>query len=81
MPERGTPWEQALGRAASEEFADILRRDMGRVGVTQSELARRLGVSKTRVFQMLHAENLTLRSMCAAMDAVGRRLTIGSEGF
>lgn len=77
MPERGTPWERALAKGLSEDFADILRAEMARAGVTQVELARRLGVSTTRAFEVVRGgDNLTLRTMAAALSAVDRRLVL-----
>jgi transcriptional regulator with XRE-family HTH domain len=73
---RGTPWERALARALAEDFVGILRVEMESQGVTQSEMARRLGVSKTQVSQMLHSGNLTLRTMAAALNALDRRLVL-----
>lgn len=77
MPEvRGTERERQLAWEAARDFADLLRREMAHQGVTQTEMASRLGVSKTRVCQMLCADNLTLRTMAAALDALGRRLVV-----
>jgi len=78
MAERGTPWERALARGLAEDFALIVREQMARTGVTQSELAQRMGVSKTQVFQMLHSGNLTLRTMATALSALDRRLVLRS---
>lgn len=77
MPERGTAWERALARGLSEDFAEILRAEMARAGVTQAELARRLGVSQARVFEVARGgSNLTLRTMAAALSALDRRLVM-----
>ena len=78
MATRGSPWDRAMARALAEEFSEMVTGELDRLGMTQVELADRLGVSKTRVFQMLHADNLTLRTMAATMDALGRRLVIRS---
>lgn len=58
----------------------IVQRTLNQKGITQAELARRLGVGESYVSQMLgdSARNLTLRTVARVMTALGEtpRLTV-----
>lgn len=49
--------------------------------ITRQELAKRLGVSKSRVSQMLGgaSSNLTLKTLCSVSNALGVQVTINFE--
>ena len=47
-----------------------IRRRMHELGVTQTELADRLGVSQAHVSRLLNNRNLTLRSLAVLADAL-----------
>ena len=61
----------------------IVQRTLNQNGITQAELARRLGVGESYVSQMLgdSARNLTLRTIARVMFALGEtpQLTISRE--
>ncbi len=52
-------------------FGELVRRACRREGVTQSELARRLGVSQSRVPQIVRSENLTEKVFRECVRALG----------
>jgi transcriptional regulator with XRE-family HTH domain len=53
-------------------FTNQLAQFMDQQGVSQSELARRLGVSRARVSQLMqHASSPTLRTMVEVANALG----------
>lgn len=54
-----------------------LRRFMREHGLTQTELARRMGVSQAYISRLLHYnQNLTLRSLALLADAMGAEWTL-----
>lgn len=57
---------------AISAFTNDVARRMAEQGVSQSDLARRLGVSRARVSQLLqHRSSPTLRTMVEVADALG----------
>ncbi|MDZ4169752.1 MAG: helix-turn-helix domain-containing protein [Coriobacteriia bacterium] len=57
---------------AISAFTNQLARFMDQQGVSQSELARRLGVSRARVSQLMqHTSSPTLRTMVEVANALG----------
>ena len=76
-------WAEYKYELAISGFTNDLARLMTEQGVTQSELARRLGVSRARVSQLLqHKSSPTLRTMVQAASALGCEvgLGLGMEG-
>lgn len=70
---RRTYEEELLLGEATENLTALLRS----LGISQRELARRLGVSEARVSQIVSgAENLTLRSLAALGWALGVRFEL-----
>jgi transcriptional regulator with XRE-family HTH domain len=49
---------------------------LGDSGISQRELARRLGVSPSRINQILAGQNMTLRTLADLGWALGLRLTV-----
>src|SRR5665647_2790383 len=63
---------------AISAFTNDVARVMDEKGVRQSELARRLGVSRARVSQLLqHRSSPTLRTMVEVATALGCEVTLG----
>ena len=63
---------------AISAFTNNVARVMDDQGVSQSELARRLGVSRARVSQLLqHKSSPTLRTMVEVATALGCEVTLG----
>ena len=61
---------------ASMEAIGLIRKIMARKGITQSELARRLGFSRQNVFAMLSGQRrISLRSIVRFAHAVGARVS------
>lgn len=57
---------------AISAFTNQISRHMTEQGISQSDLARRLGVSRARVSQLLqHRSSPTLRTMVEVADALG----------
>jgi transcriptional regulator with XRE-family HTH domain len=52
-------------------FGELVRRACRRQGVTHSELARRLGVSQSRVPQIMRCDNLTEKVFRDTVRALG----------
>jgi len=62
---------------AISAFTNAVARVMDDLGVSQSELARRLGVSRARVSQLLqHKSSPTLRTMVEVATALGCEVTL-----
>lgn len=65
--------EEALIREATQALCDIMAHE----GVSQAELARRLGQTRAHVFQLLAGgRNFTLRTIADIADALGYRAHI-----
>jgi len=63
---------------AISAFTNDVARVMDEKGVSQSELARRLGVSRARVSQLMqHKSSPTLRTMVEVATALGCEVTPG----
>lgn len=63
---------------AISAFTNDVARVMREKAVSQSELARRLGVSRARVSQLLqHKSSPTLRTMVEVATALGCEVTLG----
>lgn len=63
---------------AVSSFTNDVARLMADQGISQSELARRLGVSRARVSQLMqHSSSPTLRTMVEVADVLGCDLTPG----
>jgi transcriptional regulator with XRE-family HTH domain len=63
---------------AISAFTNDVARVMDKKGVTQSELARRLGVSRARVSQLMqHKSSPTLRTMVEVANALGCEVSPG----
>jgi transcriptional regulator with XRE-family HTH domain len=59
-------------------FTNDVARVMNEKGVSQSELARRLGVSRARVSQLMrHTSSPTLRTMVEVANALGCEVGLG----
>jgi transcriptional regulator with XRE-family HTH domain len=69
----------ALTGRAIDSFRASLREALQDKGLTQTQLAEGLGVSKARVSQILSGRNVTLRTMVRTLSLVDRRLVIGAE--
>ncbi len=76
--------EDDAGRVAYEHeravsaFTNDAARIMREQGISQADLARRLGVSRARVSQLLqHRSSPTLSTMALVAHALGSRLTVG----
>jgi len=62
------------------EVSDAIAGRMQELGLTQAELARRMGVSRARVTQILRgSDNLTLRTLVLLSHALESRLVVGFE--
>lgn len=71
--QQGVAAEKALIEAAW-----LLQDALVECGLTQEDLARKLGKSRSYVTQLLHGrKNLTLRSLVSALDALGCDLVLG----
>ena len=69
---------------AISAFTNDVSRVMDKKGVTQSELARRLGVSRARVSQLMqHKSSPTLRTMVEVANALGCEVSpvVAPHGF
>ena len=74
--------DQFLVEALLIEISDQLNVAMEQQGVTQSELAERLGVSKSYVSRLLHGTpNLTLRTLVRLSNALNRRVQLDLADF
>jgi transcriptional regulator with XRE-family HTH domain len=63
---------------AISSFTNDVARLLAEHGVSQSELARRLGVSRARVSQLMrHASSPTLRTMIEVAAALGCDVNLG----
>ena len=63
---------------AISAFTNAVARVMDETGVSQAELARRLGVSRARVSQLLqHKSSPTLRTVVEVATALGCEVTLG----
>ena len=66
-----------LFELATTAVGEAIVESMERLGVTRSELAKRLGVSRPRVTQILAGDdNLTLKTLVAVAAALDSRLRI-----
>lgn len=55
----------------TRQTLDMILREMNARGLTQRELAKRVGVTEARMSQMLHdRSNLTLRSVDRILDGI-----------
>jgi transcriptional regulator with XRE-family HTH domain len=63
--------------AAMVDASELIAAALVASGMTKTELARRLGVSKSEVSARLAGErNLTVRTLAATLHALGRRLSL-----
>jgi transcriptional regulator with XRE-family HTH domain len=61
--------------ALASHLTDLIAEVMDRTNVTRAELARRLGVSRAHITQILSGErNMTLRTVAEALYELGHRL-------
>jgi transcriptional regulator with XRE-family HTH domain len=60
-------FEESLVIDVLEEVCGLMARE----GVSRAELARRLGTARANVTQMLNGRNVTLRTLAAAVHALG----------
>ncbi len=64
--------------SAVSVFTNAVALRMRAEGISQSELARRLGVSRARISQLLqHRSSPTLRTMVDVADALGCDVSLG----
>ncbi len=62
------------------EVSDAIAARMQELEINQAELARRMGVSRARVTQILRGnDNLTLRTLVLLAHALQSRLVVGIE--
>lgn len=67
--------------AMSAKFALLIRQALRRDMISQSELAKRMGVSDSQVSKILSGkENLGLQTICKIEKALGRNLIRFDEG-
>lgn len=65
---------------AISAFTNDVARLMSEQGISQSELARRLGVSRARVSQLMqHRSSPSLRTMVEVADALGCDVSVSLE--
>ena len=58
----------------------LIQEMLNEVGISQAELARRIGISKARVNQMLRSEgNPTLRTLARVIHALGDEVTLARK--
>ena len=63
--------------AVVQRFWIDIEQEIERTGIARQEVARRMGVSKARVSQMINQrKNVTLRTMIRIYDALGLELGI-----
>ena len=75
---QGSP-EFEFAQLAIEIGEEIVQR-MDELGINQTELARRMGVSRARVSQVLSgSDNLTLRTLVGVANALDARLSVRVE--
>ena len=68
--------------ADMETAADIIRSARRSAGLTQSDLARRLGTSQAAVAQLERpTSNPTVATLSRALNAAGHRLTLAADPF
>jgi len=66
--------------AAAIDFSIDVSEELERAGMTQTELAQRMGVSRSALSQMLsESSNLTLRSVAKIVHALGKSFSIKIE--
>lgn len=65
-----TPAEALKAGRLIDRVSDEILRTMNAVGISQRELAQRLGVTEERVCQMLNRANLTLRTVDRIFSAL-----------
>lgn len=75
-PEERLAFEQAW---LANEFTERMCEFMEREGVSRAELARRLGVSKAHVTQVLRGKNITLRTAAALAYALGHWIDLSMQ--
>jgi transcriptional regulator with XRE-family HTH domain len=65
--------------AATIDASEVLARALESSGITRTDLARRLGVSKSEITHRLRGErNITVRKLAATLFALGHELEIGA---
>ena len=73
-PEFRRGFEQEL---VSQRFGDALQSALERQGITRSDLAKRLGKTRSAVTQVLrHGRNLTIKKMVELASAIGYEIEI-----
>lgn len=81
--ERRTPADEQRARAEDELCVDVqmlISEVMVDLGVTQRELAKRLGVSEARVAQFfVPGWNMTVRTVASVLHALGQRVVITAD--
>lgn len=58
-------------------ISDTILRELISAGLSQRDLAQRMGVHEVRVHQILTSQNVTVRTLGRIADALGKELTIG----
>jgi len=71
-------YEEVSAKAAMRVIVDQIRSEMRRRKITETELARRMGTSRSQVHRLLSAEkkSATVETLVRAAGAVGRRLSV-----
>jgi len=70
--------EECEALAIKDMLADQLREEMARIGISKTEMARRMKTSRPALDRLLDANNhsVTLHTMQRAAAAVGMRLSL-----
>lgn len=61
------------------DATELLCEALDRVGISRTELARRLGVVPSEITQRLRGRNLTVKSLAATLDALDHTLAIEAK--
>jgi transcriptional regulator with XRE-family HTH domain len=66
----------------ARQFVAIVRSTMHATGVGRTELARRMGLSRAYITQLItHPRSVTLRTMARFADALGIELSLSIRGY
>lgn len=61
------------------DMTDYVKQIMREEGITQVELARRVGLSRQRIFDILKRNNSNFNSVKTIMEALGRKTVISRK--